>query len=258
MRSSGYIYAKRDFKKAFNWIKSITPDYDRDTENVCVGLYMPEYEESLIFILQVTFKCSEEDVISALQPAEDSHPSGCMKNWFALPDSLPQEYEKQAAASPNNHRYCCDNAYIGNDEDVGSMLEEVFTTLPSCKSFSLWYSMAPVSRGPLKDMILSMHSDHYFALYSIWEDENGDEKVQAWVRNIMKNVESHSVGAYLGDSDFQVRRSKYWSDENANRLRQVRQKWDPEGRICGYLDFKDRSGVNRLPNKHEWEIDGSR
>jgi hypothetical protein len=113
--------------------------------------------------------------------------------------------------------------------------------------------MSPVSKKPLEDMALSMHSDHYFALYSIWEDEDEDERIQAWIRNILKNVEQHSVGAYLGDSDFQVRRSKYWSDENANRCNKVRQKWDP-----GYLDFGDRSGVNGLPNKDEWEVNGLR
>lgn len=257
IKSSGYIYPKKDFKKALNWIKGITPDYDADTENVCVGLYMPEYEESVIFILLVTFKWNDEDAIAALQPAEDSHPDGCLDKWFAKEDSLEQEYRNQAEANPNKHRYCCDNAYIGNDEDVATVLEEAFTTLPSKKAFSLWYAMAPVSRQPLPDMALSVQSDHYFALYTVWEDEKDDERCQAWVRKIMKKVETHSVGAYLGDSDFQVRRTKYWSDENGERLRKVRQKWDPEGLICGYLDVGDQSGVNGLPNKHEWKENGS-
>jgi len=253
IRSSAYIYAKKDFKKAFNWIKEITPNFDSDTENVCVGQYMPEYEESVIFILLVTFKWNEEDAVAALKPAEDTHPDGCLQKWFAREDSLPQEYENQACANPNGHRYSCDNAYIGNDEDVSSVLEEAFTTLPTRKAFSLWYAMAPVSRKPLPDMALSIQSDHYFALYTVWEDEKDDDRCQGWVRNIMKGVEKHSIGAYLGDSDFQVRRTKYWSDENAEKLRQVRQKYDPDGLICGYLDAGDRSGVNGLPNKHEWK-----
>ena len=64
----------------------------------------------------------------------------------------------------------------------------------------------------------------------------------------MRTVKSHSVGAYLGDSDFQVRQTRYWADDNAKRLMKIRRKWDPHGLICGYLDAGDVSGVNGLTN----------
>jgi hypothetical protein len=112
--------------------------------------------------------------------------------------------------------------------------------------------MAPTSRRPLPEMALSMQSDHYFALYTVWEKPEDDERCQKWVRDIMKLVERHSEGAYLGDSDFQVRRTKFWKDENAKRLMQLRREWDPKGTICGYLDVDDASGVDGLANEHEW------
>jgi len=33
----------------------------------------------------------------------------------------------------------------------------------------------------------------------------------------------------------------------------VRRKWDPQGRLCGYLDQGDKSGVEGLENAHEWQ-----
>jgi hypothetical protein len=102
-------------------------------------------------------------------------------------------------------------------------------------------------------MALSMQSDHYFALYTVWEDLKDDERCQKWVKDIMTGVEKHSVGAYLGDSDFQVRRTKFWEDSQAGKLMDVRRKWDHEGLICGYLDEGDKSGVKGLENVHEWQ-----
>lgn len=234
--TSGYFYPKEDFEKAFNWVKDLVYDYDADTEIVCVGQYLPEFPESLIFVFFTVFKWSKEEAIAALQPAEDSKPSGAVLEWFGRPSSLPEQYVDQANANPKGHRYCCDNGYIENDADVANVLKDAFTTLPSRKAFSLWYAMAPTSRKPLPDMALSLHSDHYFALYTIWEDEKDDERCQAWVYNVMKGVAPHTIGAYLGDSDFEVRRTKYWSDENTKRLDDVRKKWDPEGRIISALE----------------------
>jgi len=169
--------------------------------------------------------------------------------WFARPTSLPQEYAAQAAANPEGHRYCADNAYIDNKADVAEVLEEAFTNLPSRKSFALWYSMAPTSRRPLPDMALSMQSDHYFAFYAIWEDEEDDQRIQTWVLDVMDRIAPHGVGQYLGDSDFQVRNTKYWANDQAKKLMEVRRKWDPEGRFCGYLDRGDGSGAKGLVNR---------
>lgn len=249
IRSSAYIFPKSLFKTALNWVISITPDYDADTEIVCVGRYIPEYEESDVIVGLTTLKASDEEAISALQAAEETLPSGCIRKCFAEPTSLQEQYIDQALANPEGHRYCSDNAYINNDADVATVLEETFTTLPSRKSFSLWYAMAPTSRRKLPDMALSMQSDHYLAIYSIWETAEDDDKCQSWVSGVMNRMQPHTVGQYLGDSDFQVRSTKYWSEEHGKRLMEIRRKWNPEGRICGYLVSGDQSGAKGLPNK---------
>lgn len=253
MRSSGYIYPKSRYKEAFNWILKTTPTFDLETEIVAVGLYPPGIDEPCVMVLLITFKDNKEDAKTAPQLADDNHPLGTLVQWFNREDSLEQEYNDQATANPEGHRYCADNAYIKNDADVASVLEEAFTALPSKKAFALWYAMNPCSPRKLPDMVLSMQTDHYFALYTIWEDEKDDQRCKAWVRNIMKDVERHSEGAYLGDSDFQIRRTRFWGEDQGKKLMQLRRKWDPEGRICGYLNVGDASGINGLGNVHEWE-----
>ena len=249
IRSSAYIFPKSLFKTALNWVMSIAPEYDADTEIVCVGRFIPDYEESIVIVGLTTFKNSDEDAILALQAAEKTIPSGYLQKHFAEPTSLQEQYIDQALANPEGHRYCSDNAYIDNDADVATVLEDTFTTLPSRKSFSLWFAMAPTSRRKLPDMALSMQSDHYLAIYSIWETTVDDDKCQSWVSKVMSTMQPHTVGQYLGDSDFQVRNTKYWSEEHGKRLMDIRRKWNPDERICGYLDKGDQSGATGLPNK---------
>lgn len=203
----------------------------------------------MVIVGLTTFKRSEDAAISALEVAEDSVPQIYLEKDFARPSSLQQEYTHQGLANPQGHRYCSDNAYINNDSDVASVLEEAFTTLPSQKSFALWYAMAPTSQNQLPDMALSMHSDHYLALYTIWEAIEDDNRCQSWVSDVMNRMTPHTVGQYLGDSDFQVRNTKYWGEQQGKKLMEIREKWDPDGRICGYLDSGDQSGVKGLRNK---------
>ncbi|KAF2111898.1 hypothetical protein BDV96DRAFT_526280 [Lophiotrema nucula] len=248
IRESVYIFPKEDFKIAFEWVTSIAEAYDTDTEIVCVGRFVPDYKESVVLVCFTTFKSSDEDAVKALQIAEDSVPPTSLQKHFARPTSLQQQYVQQGLANPSGHRYCTDNAYIDNDADVPDVLEKAFTTLPSRKSFALWYAMAPLSRRTLPDMALSMHSDHYFAIYTVWEGAEDDEQCQSWTFNIMKEMEPHTIGQYLGDSDFQVRNTKYWGKDQGEKLMRIRQNWDSDGRICGYLDRGDKSGTSGLQN----------
>jgi hypothetical protein len=168
--------------------------------------------------------------------------------------SLANEYCGQDLANPHGHRYIAENAYIKNDADVTEVLRKAMTTLPEgSKSFTLWFSMSPGSRREMPDMALSMQSDHYMAIYTVWEKEEDDERCREWVRDVMKEVERDSVGAYLGDSDFQVRRTRFWGVEQGERLREVRRKWDPRGVVCGFLDEGERRGVEGLENVFEWQ-----
>ena len=255
MMSSGFFYPLSHYREVMDWVLELAPTYDSDTEIVAVGCIPPAetgISGSCIMSLFVTFKNSEEEARSALEYANKSRPEGAVLELIDQHTSLANEYCNQAAANPSGHRYCSENAYIKNDADVAAVLEEAFTTLPHPKAFSLWYSMAPGSRRQLPDMALSMQSDHYFALYTVWEDESDDKRCRKWVKDVMAKVERDSEGAYLGDSDFQERRTKFWTDEKAARLMQIRKDQDPAGTICGFLDMDDASGVNGLANQHEW------
>lgn len=196
-------------------------------------------DEPCITIGLLAFGDDKEAMEALLQRIDESCPAGAVAQWFCEETSLDKEFENKKKAYPENHRYCVDNAFLRNGEDVATALLPAFTTLPTKKSLALWNSMAPCSRRTLPDMALSMQSDHYFVLYSIWEHESDDVRCQSWVADVMASLEKYSIGAYLGEFDFQARRSKFWGNEQAKALMDIRQKWDPEGRFCGYLGLED-------------------
>ncbi|KAK0101289.1 hypothetical protein ONS95_006466 [Cadophora gregata] len=229
----------------------ISPTSDDGNEIVAVGLTPPGLDQPCIMANTVTFQSTHEAALVALEPINSTRPPGALVEIISEPTSIKEQYADQAAANPSNHRYCAENAYLANNSNATAVLEKAFTTLPHKKSFALWFSMAPGSRRVLPDMALSMQSDHYFALYTIWEKPEDDVRCRNWVHDIMKDVALSSVGAYLGDSDFQQRKTKFWKDENAEKLMKLRKKWDPKGVVSGYLDAGDVSGVNGLDNQ-EW------
>lgn len=254
MMQSFFAWPKSRTKEIIKWTVEISPDFDESTEIVAVSQTLPGDNDHTVGVSFVTFKNSVDEAQAALERANRTRPHGCIVEDTNRQTSLADQYCTQAAANPEGHRYCAENAYISNDEDVPVVLEEAFTTLPHPKAFCIYFSMNPCSQRTLTDMALSMQSDHYFATYTVWEDEKDDERCRSWVRNVMRGIERHSEGAYLGDSDFQVRRTRFWSDQNGKKLMELRQKWDPQGRMCGYLDDGDSSGTDGLKNVHEWKL----
>ncbi|CAJ2505327.1 Uu.00g127210.m01.CDS01 [Anthostomella pinea] len=249
-----YVYPQSMYRTVLQWVIDTSPTADTDTEMVCVSRRSPDEKEIQIIAGYTTFKPSKKHAEEALQAVHDSKPPNAIVEIFCDPTTLDVEYRGQIDAQPRGFRFCSENAYIANDADVPSVLEAAFTTLPTQKAFALYFAMNPTSRRPLPDMALSMQSDHYFALYTVWDDAADDERCTAWVHDMMRKVERESVGSYLGDADFQHRTTRFWSKESGQRLMEIRKRWDPEGRICGYLDAEDKSGVDGLKNEFEWEM----
>lgn len=184
-----------------------------------------------------------------LRSAEDSHPDGALSASVCQETSIQREYDNKAKAYPTGQRYKVDSVFLRNDVDVVSLLEPSFTTLPTRQSLSLWSSMRPRSNRPLTGMALSMQSDHYVAVYVIWEKEADDAQYGSWLSSVMEQLGRQSVGSYLGEYDFQARPSKCWGTEEYQRLVEIKRKWDPDNRICGCPGLEDPSTANT--NQHD-------
>jgi len=165
----------------------------------------------------------------------------------AAPTTLEKERARQLVDNPEGHRWAVDNAWLsGPVEQVLPAMRRAYTTLPNDKAFTIWFSMAPLRRLP--DMAFSMQSEIYLASYVPWQDESDDHSSQAWLREVMIDLQPVTIGQYLGDGDLSRRQVKFMSDDNWARLQEVRAVRDPENLFVGHL-----AGAGGALNANHWE-----
>lgn len=201
-----------------------------------------------IAVIVVARADTEAQAKSHLQVLADTCPPNALKVLEYQQSDQVLDYEESLNLMPPHHRWVADNVYLDNNVDFAETVKDAFTSLPK-GGIAFWEPMNPVSREPLEDMALSLHTDHYVAHYAAYKDPSEDEWHDTWVKRSMENLRKHQRGAYLGDKDFQFHDTKYWSDEAGKKLMTIRKKWDPQGRICGYLDKGDKSGANGVSNE---------
>ncbi|KAK0739064.1 hypothetical protein B0T21DRAFT_284264 [Apiosordaria backusii] len=267
MWQSLYFFDIANFKDVLEWLIKLSPTASPTLEIVLVSSFIPQSSpKPTLTAVFTSFSPSHPSALAALQPIHDSLPCPPSSNpdhpsRFCQPTSLPKEYAAQLAgnAAPG-FRTRSDNAYLSNNlspSQVATALEPAFSTLPTKQSTALWFAMNPTSRRTLpENMALSMQSDHYFSVYAVWKEDVDDEKCDAWVKGVFDKLEEDEeegtllVGSYLGDADFQFRQAgwRFWGEEERGRLEGVRGRWDPRGRVCGFLvgDEAVDGGVKRL------------
>lgn len=224
------------------------PDLDDDTEAVLIAAYPPGVDEICIIAAFITWKMTEDAAKEALRLPEDSFPPDPIVHVFANPTNWKNEYATQEHVNPPNHRYQCDNVFLTDKEHLLAAMSRVWKTIPSKETYAFWLPLAMRNPRTVPDMAHSIATDHYFAVYTIWKDERDDQKCITWLADAMKAITPYSRGSYTGDYDFQVRQTMHWGEKQGNQLKGIRQKWDSQGRFCGYLDRGDKSSVDGLPN----------
>lgn len=234
-----YIWPKEHYEAATRWLLETSETADPDIEIVSLAQHENQDEaatsDNIYLIHVLAFKDSVEESREILKPWHTNVPAGYVMSRCNYKTELMEEYELQKTANPEGHRYMADNGYLaGTNEEVMEAMRPSMTAVPNGKTFILHYRMGPMKQ-PLSDMALSLQSDHYYAIYCVWEKSEDDARFQGWVSRVMKDIEKHSIGQYLGDSDHQHRKSSFVSDHAWNRLQQIRKKYDPEARMSSYL-----------------------
>jgi hypothetical protein len=193
---------------------------------------------------------TEEEAAEALAPFEACPVADkAVASVFNVPADFDELRQRQVFANPENHRYQVDNCWITGEADaVVPAMKKAYTTLPTRKGFTIWFSMAPLR--PLPDMAFDLQSEIYLSMYIVTDDEADDPSIAGWLQERASEMESITVGQYLGDSDFTNRQVRFMSDENYSRLQDIRTRHDPDRRFVGFLCNDDAT-----LNRNAWERD---
>ncbi len=242
LTASTQVYSSDKTKSVLHWLQNMHHNVKNTVEIVAVGQTF-DFGEGIV-VHALAFEDEYDEAKKALAPFEECPElKDAVIHKIAVPTTLEAECEVQLTNNPEGHRWVVNNAWIeGTPEEVSAAIETSFYNLPTTKTFTLWFSMAPLR--PLPDMAFSMQSEIYMAMYTIWEDEMDDEKCNQWVTDQMRKIQSVTAGQYLGDSDLQVHERKFMSSEHYEKLEKIRSKYDSQGRFHSYL-VKSNPNMNQ-------------
>ncbi|MFJ9391328.1 FAD-binding oxidoreductase [Nocardioides sp. NPDC101246] len=256
LTSSMQIYPAAVAPEVLAWMHETRWDLDDSVELVMVNLdaaTLPflDYEGPVLVVDGLSFAPTAEEGRAALAPLETSPYLGqAMFHVTAAPADMEELRERQTNANPENHFYVSEGAYlVGGTAELISAITPAFTTLPTTKSFAIWFDMGRAPQRALPDMALSLQSDIYFAAYLVGEDDADVRAATSWITDRIAELEPVKSGTYLGDSDLISRPAKFMSDEAYARLNKIRECRDPAGIFPTYLHAPD------VPiNQNPWEV----
>jgi FAD binding domain len=249
-----YVYPPAVAGEVLDWLYSARHEVPPSVELVAVGITPPLPAELGHFgPALVVDGVSFDGGPSSLRALDTCPAAGAaLARRAAEPVTIGELRAEQMRANPEGHRYTVDNAYLAGPRDaLIPALTPAFTTLPTPKSFSLWFDLAhlparPLDASGLPDMALSVQTDLYFASYVVGESPGQDARCRSWLSGTMSRLAPFSAGCYLGDSDLTVRPDRFMSDAAWDRYLRVRAERDPGGRFAGY-DCADPALLNASP-----------
>jgi FAD/FMN-containing dehydrogenase len=218
------------------WIDELLPRLERVVEPVIAATRLPRPEGPPVLLLHTTAMCeSAEEAERALAPLSECPIAALAISHERGPTTIEAENEAQALQNPENHRYAADCTWTdARAAELAPHLRELWSELPTEHSFAIWYGWAPTR--PLPDMAFSIEGRAYLAAYAIWPDPADDERHRDWVvRHTGRLAGAVGKGVYLGDTDFTRRPDRFLSEENFDRLQEIRGRRDPDELFCSYL-----------------------
>jgi FAD/FMN-containing dehydrogenase len=240
MAHTTFLFPVELFDEVMTWAHMILPTLDRRVEPVIAGVRAPFPDGTPApgpyMVMHTTCMADSMDEVRELLRPLESCPV-IDQAWVAdvcVPTSIIEEGPFMDEQNPRGLRYHTDCVWTdASASELVPRLREMYATLPTDRSFCIWYGWAP-SR-PLRDMAFSMEGNVYIAVYAMNDDPADDAQVRGWVNERMAALAPIGKGLYLGDSDFMHRRAKFMTSENYARLEILRDKWDPSRRFVGYL-----------------------
>ncbi|GAB3245902.1 FAD-binding oxidoreductase [Nocardioides dilutus] len=244
-----HAYALDDFDEVMTWLHETHASVADTVEIVALTKTDPTLAPTpVLLVTALALVPSAAEASTALAPFRRSPAiDRALLVLDAVPTTLGEQRERQLADNPEGHRWAVDNAWLsGPASSVVPAMRRAYTTLPTDKSFTIWFSMAPLR--PLPDMAFSLQSEIYLASYVVWEAPEDDERCVAWLDGAMADLQPVTVGQYLGDSDLSRRQVRFMSDEAWARFESIRAARDPDVLFVGYL-----AGADGPTNRNHWD-----
>jgi FAD/FMN-containing dehydrogenase len=189
----------------------------------------------------VAFVDSEAEAESALQPLENAELlNKCVKKAAFVPSNVDMLSDASGASWPEGLRNLVENSFEnGKAVDMYMALKDQMLKCPSQKSVIVFVHSTGkrniLSCGP--EVACSAAGNYYGGTWTMWEYEKDDAANMKWHKETTELMKKHVTGYYVGETDYVTNRGQLesaYTVEKAQRLEQIRQKYDPTGVFQGF------------------------
>jgi FAD/FMN-containing dehydrogenase len=239
-----------DLDELLAWLQGIQPELDRRVEPIVIATRLSdapldegvERPDGTVVMMYTTAVGGSEAEILPLMAPLDTCPVPSLGH-IRGETTIPEQNTLLAAQNPEGYRWRVDCTWTDAPAaKLAPKLRKIWSNLPTELSWSMWYGWSPSPELP--DMAFSVEAAGLVSTYVCYGDTADDERFADFVHgNTAELAAEFGKGVYLGDTDFTHRPDRFVSDENFERLQQVRLAWDPDRRFCGYL-INDESKLN--------------
>jgi FAD/FMN-containing dehydrogenase len=240
-----WVFALEDLEPLLDWLHAVLPTLPATVEPVVAATRLPdlplypgtERPDGPLLFLNTTAMCESEGQAAEYLAPFDAEACPLAERALGhqrVEIDFPEVFRAMTEQNPEDHRYAADCSWSDAPAaELAPRLREIWSTLPTETSFSIWYGWAP--KQPLPDMAFSVEANVYLALYAIWTDPAEDEAMREWTHRGGARLAEVGCGVYLGDTDFTRRPDRFMGDEQFARLEQIRSRHDPDGLFSSYL-----------------------
>ncbi len=249
MMASSYIFPLDELPTVTSTLESIRKNHDVErVELLLLFLHHPEApaeapaaDSKICFVTAFAFEDSVEQATAALVPfarsALGSKSAVKIENQQYSYDQLYETYFSLEDPGGRMARYAVDNVLTDNGGKTLEALADHFRNgAPTRDTHVLAAFNMKVRTRP--DSCISWNADTYVGCYAIWDDPDEDERNFAWVNDSIPLMDPFAVGHYVNEVEGRGHPDRFrqcFTDENWQRLQQLRAQYDPNGVFHHYL-----------------------
>jgi hypothetical protein len=186
------------------------------------------------------FEDTEQKAHEALQPfAQSTLATKCLVKMENQPFDFEGLYERYFSLNdPAGRcaRYAVDNVFTNQGGRTLHSLAAHFRNAPSRDCHILAALNLQLRETP--DSCFSWLADCYVGCYAIWDDEQDDERVFAWLNQTLPLMDPFAKGHYVNEVEGRGHPDRFrqcFTEANWQRLQQVRGRYDPTSLFHHYL-----------------------
>jgi len=246
--ASSYIFPLSELETVTTTLDTIRKEHDvTRVELLAVLMHHPDApadappeQSKICFFTAFAFEASEQEARQALAPfAQSELGTKCLVKMENQPfdfEGLYEHYFSLKDPAGRCARYAVDNVLTNRGGQTLQALAQYFLAAPTRDCHILAAFNMHTRTRP--DSCFSWDIDCYLGCYTIWDNEQDDERVFTWLDGTLPLMDPFAEGHYVNEVEGRRHPDRYrlcFSATNWQRLRQVRQQFDPAGVFHDYL-----------------------